>query len=70
MKILKSQVVLFLYDELLQGHTINIDAVTTDYEISTRTFMRYISDIRAYLSNFNIAKELVYDTKKRAYTLR
>ena len=33
------------------------------YEISQRTFSRAVSEIRSYLIEYNISKELIYDKK-------
>lgn len=66
----KSQLVLYLFDELTQGRGICAHEIICDYHISERTFMRYISEIRAYMYNFYRNKELVFSKSDNHYYLK
>lgn len=70
MKYVKSQAVLYILDELLQGNGINCDEIMMDFSISKRTFMRYIAEVRSYLCNFYRNKEIEYDFVVKEYRIR
>ena len=68
--IAKSQIVLYIYDELINDKEIKINDVINEYGISIRTFRRYISEINSFLCN-NFRNELVmYDPLKKSYYLK
>lgn len=46
--IIKSQIILDMYDELLAGKRMAINEIINKYNISLRTFQRYIAEINAF----------------------
>ena len=48
----KTQIVLFIYDELIHGRKLNTNTILGEFQISLRTFRRYISELNAYFANF------------------
>jgi ACT domain-containing protein len=67
MKTSHVETVLYLYDVLLSGKSVNIDETMTEREISRSTFKRYLSDIRCFLCEYHPDIDLVYDIEKKAY---
>jgi hypothetical protein len=57
----KSVLVLALYDRLLYGEKINKQAYCTSHHVATRTFCRYLVDIRDVLSIYHPDLVLAYD---------
>ena len=55
----KSQVVLRIYDDLMNNKKIYMNEVLAEYKISKRTFYRYISEINIFLCN-NFKNQAVY----------
>ena len=47
----KCQVVLCIYDALLKEGELLMDSVLAEFNISSRTFRRYISEINSFLYN-------------------
>lgn len=47
-----------------------MDVFMAEFNISIRTFRRYISEINAYLSNQFMNEEVVYDFKERTYKIK
>ncbi|MCY6485824.1 WYL domain-containing protein [Clostridium aestuarii] len=64
MERLKSEALIYIYDKLNKGKTIYKEDVMNKYKISSRTFDRYISDIRSYFYNESKFKKIEYDRKK------
>lgn len=69
-KISKIQIVIFLYEKLRRGEIVRMDVFMAEFNISIRTFRRYISEINAYLSNQFMNEEVVYDFKERTYKIK
>lgn len=67
--ILKSQIILYLYDLLINGKEVFMDEIIAKYNISIRTFRRYISELNAFLYNNYKNKEVIYSFEKRSYSL-
>ena len=65
--LVKTQVVLFMYEKLLNGENIYLDEIIGEFEISLRTFRRYINEINIYLANFNKFKQIKYSMKNKYY---
>lgn len=59
MKLVKTQVCLYIYEQLLLHSYIEIHSVKEKFNLNDKTFSRYISEIKKYLKNFNHNKELV-----------
>lgn len=67
MKTSHVETVLYLYDVLLSGKSINIGETMTEREISRATFKRYLSDIRCFLCEYHPDTSLIYDAKEKNY---
>ena len=66
----KSQSVLYIYDELINNKEIRLEDIINKYNISIRTFRRYISEINAFLSNNYKNQSVVYDYIRKVYYLK
>lgn len=69
MKYGKSIALIYLYDQLIQKKRIEKSRIIRTLEISEIAFWRYIQDIRAFLTEFDPGKELVYNKKNQSYEL-
>ena len=67
--LVKTQHVLFIFDELIKGKTIKSKEIIDKFGITSRTFSRYISEINCYFFNFFAYKEVRYSRSKREYYL-
>lgn len=65
----KSQIVLYIYDDLISHKEIYINDIVNKYGISTRTFRRYIAEINAFLFNNYKNQSIQYDSIKKSYSL-
>ena len=66
----KSQIVLYIYDDLINHKEIYINDIVNKYGISTRTFRRYIAEINAFLFNNYRNQSIQYDLKEKVYRLK
>lgn len=69
MKLVKTQVCLYIYEELLNNKFINTTEMRQKFNLEDKTFSRYINEIRSYLYNFYTGKEIVYLRSKQIYKL-
>lgn len=69
MKVYKSQGVLYIFDILIRKHTLTKNDIINELEITELTFWRYIQEIKAFIYNFNLPFELVYDRSNDTYRL-
>lgn len=69
MKVVKSQVILFMYEKLLLEKELSSDEVKKKFELEDKTFYRYIQEIRAYFSNFYRSEVIRYSKSQRKYYL-
>ena len=65
----KVEIVLYIYDQLKDGRSINAFQVMNEFNICDRTFRRYISDINAYLCNQYKNVQIVYNRATKEYVL-
>lgn len=65
----KSQIILYIYDDLINHKEIYINDIVNKYGISTRTFRRYIAEINAFLFNNYRNQSIQYDSIKKSYKL-
>ena len=63
----KSQVVLYIYDTLIRGGKIKTNEILNKFEISLRTFQRYIAEINDFFFNLYINKSVKYDYEEKYY---
>lgn len=69
MKLVKTQVCLYIYEELLNNKFINTTEIRQKFNLEDKTFSRYINEIRSYLYNFYTGKEIVCLRSKQIYKL-
>lgn len=67
--IVKTQIVVYMYDALINGEELCMDEILNEYNISVRTFRRYISEINSFLSNNYKNKTVTYDGFTNSYKL-
>lgn len=70
MKVVKSQVVLFMHEQLLLKNELDPEYVKRKFELETKTFLRYIQEIRAYYANMYKTKIIIYSKKDKKYFLK
>lgn len=69
MAVTKSQSLMYMYEKFLKcGKLTRLDTENI-LEINDLTFHRYIQEIKAYLVNFNIAKEIKFSKRNQEYYL-
>lgn len=67
--IIKSMIMLYMYDLLIEGNEFTIDEIVSIYNISVRTCRRYIAEINNFLCEQYKQKEVVFSKEKRTYYL-
>lgn len=68
--VVKSQIILYIYDKIINGKSISLDEIINQFNVSVRTFRRYIAEINAFLCNNFRNESIVYDNKKCCYYLK
>jgi len=69
MKVNKSQGLVYIFYMLLTNNQINKNDVLNELNISELSFWRYIQELKAFLYNFNMPLEIVYDRFNDVYRL-
>lgn len=69
MKLVKTQICLYIYEQLLFHKHIDIHLTKQKFNLNDKTFSRYISEIKKYLKNFNPNKEIVWIRENKEYRL-
>lgn len=69
MKVGKKQSLLYIFNILKDNGFIKKEVVVSELEINELSFWRYIQEIRAFLTNFNLPYELSYSREKDCYYL-
>lgn len=69
MRIVKTQVILFMYDKLLSEEALDPIEIKVKFELTDKTFYRYIQEINAYFCNTYKNKKVCYDKKSKKYYL-
>ena len=69
MKLSKTQICLYIYEELLSKGFIEISFYKNEFNLEDKTFMRYINELRSYLSNFYKGYEISYCRSTQTYKL-
>ena len=69
MKVVKSQGLLFIFEMLKEKGYISKNEVLNALEISELSFWRYIQEIKAFLYNFNMDYDLIFDRIDEVYRL-
>jgi len=65
----KAQILLYMYDKLINGCAFSLREITNDFNISERTFRRYISEINCFLANNYRLQQVCYSKEKKGYIL-
>lgn len=65
----KSQVILYIYDTLIRGGKIKTNEIINEFEISLRTFQRYIAEINDFFFNNFMNYYVKYDYELKYYYL-
>lgn len=69
MKLSKTQICLYIYEELLNKGFVGVNFCKNEFDLEDKTFMRYINEIRSYLSNFYKRFEVLYCRSMQTYKL-
>ena len=65
----KVEVVLYIYDQLISGKSVNASQIMNEFNICDRTFRRYISEINSFLYNNYKNQEVVYNHTRNSYCM-
>ena len=69
MKVMKGQGLLYIFNILKEKGRVKKEEIINELEITDLSFWRYIQEIKAFIYNFNLPYELVYDRKNEVYVL-
>ena len=69
MKVMKGQGLLYIFNMLKNRGYVKKEDIINDLEISELSFWRYIQEIKAFIYNFNLPYELIYDRKNERFYL-
>lgn len=69
MKVVKSQVILFMQERLILDKELNPNEVKELFEIEDKTFYRYVQEIKAYYSNMYKKEKVYYSRSDKKYYL-
>ena len=69
MKVVKSQVLMYMHEQLLVKKELNSFEIKEKFELSNKTFYRYIQEIKAYYSNVYKTERLYYSKSNKKYYL-
>lgn len=69
MKVVKSQVILFMHERLLLEKELYAKEVKEKFELENKTFYRYIQEIKAYYSNMYKNERIIYCRSEGKYIL-
>jgi len=69
MKLVKTQVCLYIFEQLKTNNCIYSDEIKTKFNLEDKTFIRYMQEIRNYLLNFCEGLEIAYNKSKQRYRL-
>lgn len=69
MKLVKTQVCLYIYEQLMSKKVIEVSDIKAKFNLEDKTFSRYINEIRSYLYNFYKGKEIIYIRTEKKYKL-
>lgn len=69
MKATKTQALMYILTSLLDKKELRKEDVIELFEISDVVFRRYMQEIRAYFTNFNVPFELKYSKSQSKYYL-
>ena len=70
MKVVKSQVILFMFEKLHLKGELDPKEIKEKFELENKTFYRYIQEIKAYYSNMYRNCILSYSRENNKYYLK
>ena len=70
MKVVKSQVILYMHEKLLLERKLKSDDVIKKFELENKTFYRYIQEIKAYYFNMYKKEMIIYLKSEKKYILK
>lgn len=69
MKVMKGQGLLYIFNILKNRGYVKKEEILNALEITDLSFWRYIQEIKAFIYNFNLPYELIYDRRSERYVL-
>ena len=69
MKVMKGQGLLYIFNILKIRGYVKKEEILDALEITDLSFWRYIQEIKAFIYNFNLPYELIYDRRNERYVL-
>lgn len=69
MKVVKSQVVLYMHEKLLLDGKLDSKEIKDMFELDNKKFYRYMQEIKSYYSNMFKTDKIVYSKKNMKYYL-
>ena len=69
MKVMKGQGLLYIFNILKNRGYVKKEEILNALEITDLSFWRYIQEIKAFIYNFNLPYELIYDRRSERYIL-
>ena len=69
MKVMKGQGLLYFFNILKEKGRVKKEEIINELEITDLSFWRYIQEIKAFICNFNIPLDVVYDRSNNIYCL-
>ncbi|MDY4849480.1 MAG: hypothetical protein SO176_04440 [Bacilli bacterium] len=70
MKVSKTQAVLLILSMLLEKGNVSKEEIKDMIEVSDLSFKRYMQEIRAFIANFNLCIEVVYNRETNKYYIK
>ena len=70
MKVNKSQAVMLILFTLLEKKSLTKEEIKETIDIADISFKRYMQEIRAFLANFDIGLEVIYNRKEAKYYIK
>ncbi len=65
----KHATILFIYDTLIDKGSISNEIIMDVCDVSRRTALRYMSEVRMYLADFYKNQQISYNKKMKRYEL-
>lgn len=65
----KTFAILVIYDLLIKGDEFNINTLCDKLNVSRRTCLRYMGDLKEYFKIFKENKKVLYDKKRNSFKI-
>lgn len=63
----KTFAILVIYDLLIDGDEFNINTLCDKLNVSRRTCLRYMGDLKEYFKEFKENKKVLYDKRRNTF---